>query len=36
MAMNEPRYREAEQRLWRSLGLAPAEQRVHLAQIGVN
>jgi 2-hydroxy-6-oxonona-2,4-dienedioate hydrolase len=36
MATNEPRYREAEQRLWRSLGLTPTEQRVHLAQVGVN
>lgn len=30
--MNEARYREAERRLWDSVGLAPTEKRVHLAQ----
>ena len=30
--MREARYREAEQVLWRSVGVAPAEHRVHLAR----
>ena len=32
--MNEERYREAEQRLWRSLGVAPTERRLHLDRTG--
>ena len=30
--MNEPRYREAERRLWESIGITPSEQRLHLAR----
>jgi 2-hydroxy-6-oxonona-2,4-dienedioate hydrolase len=33
--MNEVRFREAEQRLWRSVGAAPTERRLHLARTGV-
>ena len=33
--MNEARYREAEQRLWASVGVSPTERRVHLARTGV-
>jgi len=33
--MNEGRYREAEQRLWKSVGVTPTEQRVHLGRTGV-
>jgi 2-hydroxy-6-oxonona-2,4-dienedioate hydrolase len=33
--MNETRYRDAEQALWRSVGVAPTEQRVHLARNNV-
>src|SRR5216684_2208051 len=32
--MNEVRYREAERRLWDSLGVTPTEQRLHLDRIG--
>jgi 2-hydroxy-6-oxonona-2,4-dienedioate hydrolase len=32
--MNETRYREAEQRLWRSVNLQPTERRVRLATTG--
>jgi pimeloyl-ACP methyl ester carboxylesterase len=34
--MNERRFREAEERLWQSFGLAPTERRVHLPRIGAN
>jgi 2-hydroxy-6-oxonona-2,4-dienedioate hydrolase len=30
MSMNESRYRDAEQRFWRSIGASPTEQRIHL------
>lgn len=33
--MNETKYREAEQRLWESVGLEPSEQYADLARIGV-
>ena len=33
--MNEVRYREAERRLWESVGVEPIEQRVHLGRTGV-
>ena len=33
--MNEVRYREAERRLWKSVGVAPTEQRLHLDRTGV-
>jgi 2-hydroxy-6-oxonona-2,4-dienedioate hydrolase len=33
--MNEARYREAERRLWDSVGVLPTEQRVHLKRTGV-
>ena len=33
--MNEVRYREAERRLWESVGATPTEQRVHLGRTGV-
>lgn len=33
--MDEARYREAERRLWESVGVAPTEQRVHLEHSGV-
>ncbi len=33
--MNEARYREAEQRLWESVGVTPTEQRLRLDQTGV-
>lgn len=33
--MNEARYREAERRLWDSVGIAPTEQRVHLEKTGI-
>lgn len=32
MGENEVRFRAAEQRLWQSVGVAPVEQRVHLAR----
>ncbi len=32
--MNELRYREAERRLWQSLGVNPTEQRLHLDRLG--
>lgn len=32
--MNEARYREAEQRLWQSLGVTPTERRLHLDRTG--
>jgi len=32
---NEGRYRQTEGRLWRSLGVTPTEQRVHLDRTGV-
>lgn len=35
VVMDETRYREAERRLWESLGLFPTEQRVHLEHSGV-
>lgn len=34
--MNENKYRQAEDRLWGSVGLQPSEQRVHLPRIGVD
>jgi pimeloyl-ACP methyl ester carboxylesterase len=34
--MNEERFRKAEQVLWRSIGVAPTERRVHLARVGVD
>lgn len=33
--MNEPRYREAEQRLWESVGLTPTERQLRLDRTGV-
>jgi pimeloyl-ACP methyl ester carboxylesterase len=33
--MNEARYREAERRLWESVGVTPTESRVRLERIGV-
>src|SRR5688572_15276915 len=33
--MNEVRYREAERRLWASVGVAPAEQQVRLGRTGL-
>lgn len=33
--MNEVRYREAERRLWESVGVTPTEQRLHLGRTGV-
>ncbi len=33
--MNELRYREAEQRMWKSVGVEPTEQRIHLPRIDV-
>ena len=33
--MNEARYREAERRLWDSVGVTPTERRVHLEHTGV-
>jgi 2-hydroxy-6-oxonona-2,4-dienedioate hydrolase len=33
--MNEARYREAEQRLWESVGLTPTEQQLRLDRTGV-
>lgn len=32
---NEVRFREAEQRLWQSVGVIPTERRVHLDRLGV-
>ena len=32
--MNEGRFREVEQRMWRSVGLTPTEQRLQLARTG--
>ena len=34
MGANEFRFRQAEQRLWESVGVAPTERRVHLARAG--
>ncbi len=34
--MNERRYRQAERRLWESVGVAPRERRIHLAQARVD
>jgi len=36
VANNEARYREAEQRLWDSVGVTPIERRVHLGRTGVS
>ena len=33
--MNEVRFRDAEQRLWQSVGVIPTERRVHLDRLGV-
>jgi len=33
---NEDRYRDAERRLWASVGVTPTERRVHLDHIGVS
>jgi pimeloyl-ACP methyl ester carboxylesterase len=33
--MNQLRYRQAERRLWESVGVTPIEQRLHLGRIGV-
>jgi pimeloyl-ACP methyl ester carboxylesterase len=33
--MNEARYREAERRLWASVGVTPTEQRVRLERTGL-
>jgi hypothetical protein len=33
--MDEARYREAERRLWASVGVAPTEQRVRLERTGL-
>ena len=33
--MNEARYRNAERRLWASLGVSPTERRLHLSHSGV-
>jgi hypothetical protein len=33
--LNEVRYREAERRLWESVGVTPTEQRLHLGRTGV-
>lgn len=33
--MNEARFREAEQRLWKSFGVTPTEQRIRLSRVGV-
>jgi pimeloyl-ACP methyl ester carboxylesterase len=33
--MNEARYRQAERRLWTSVGVIPTEQRVQLARTGI-
>lgn len=33
--MNEVRYREAERRLWQSVGVTPTEQRVQLGRTGI-
>ncbi len=33
--MNEVRYREAERRLWESVGVSPTERRLHLGRTGV-
>jgi 2-hydroxy-6-oxonona-2,4-dienedioate hydrolase len=33
--VNEARYREAERRLWESVGVEPIEQRVHLGRTGL-
>lgn len=35
MATNEARYRDAERRLWESVGVVPTEQRIHLARTEV-
>ena len=35
MTVNEGRYREAERRLWESVGVRPTEHRVHLGRTGV-
>ena len=33
--MNEARYREAERRLWASVGVTPTEQQVRLGRTGL-
>jgi hypothetical protein len=33
--MNEVRYRQAERRLWESLGVTPTEQRVQLGRTNI-
>jgi len=34
--VNEARYREAEQRVWQSVGVEPAERWLHLARLGTD
>lgn len=36
MGTNEGRYREAERRLWESVGVEPVERRIHLERVGVD
>ncbi len=36
MLMSEGIYRQAEQRMWSSVGASPSEQRVHLPRIGTS
>ncbi len=36
MAANEQRYRDAEQRLWKSVGVAPTERRLRLKRLGLS